>query len=455
MDDGEGIEPMFHRLGQRAIVVGAGVAGLAAGRALADYFDAVTVLERDALPDSPESRAGVPQDRHLHGLLASGQRAFEQLCPGFASDLIDGGAVVYRAGLDMRVDRPGFDPFPRRDLGWDSYAMSRPLVEACLRRRCEPLLELRQGCRVERILLSEDGQRVTGVVCSSQGGPTEFLPGELVIDASGRGALTLAALKESGSPLPEETRIEVDVGYATALFRVPERTAVDFLAAVTYPAPPHGNRGAMLLPIEGGRWIVSTGGRTTDKPPGDWDGFMNYLRGLRTQTIHDAVERAERIGSIVRFGFPESVWRHFERLSSMPRGLLPIGDAVCRFNPIYGQGMTVAALEACALSRGLAVAGRDVDPLASLRDRYLAELPALIESPWALSAILDLAYPETRGERPAGLAQTLQFGDALARLAARDADVHELMLRVQHLLAPRSALSDPALVRRVVAAMAA
>jgi 2-polyprenyl-6-methoxyphenol hydroxylase-like FAD-dependent oxidoreductase len=446
---------MFHRLGRRAIVVGAGVAGLSAGRALADHFDEVTVLERDELPPSAEPRAGVPQGRHLHGLLASGQRAFEQLFPGFASELVAGGAVVYRAGLDLRVDRPGFDPFPRRDLGWNSYAMSRPLIDACLMRRCESLLDLRQGCRVERVVLSEKEHRVTGVMCSSKGGRAEHLPADIVIDASGRGALTLAALEESGARPPEETSIEVDFGYATALFQIPERPQVDFIAAVMYPAAPLCSRGALLLPIEGGRWIVSTGGRGDDRAPGDWDGFMSYLRGLRTRTIHDAVEHAERIGPIVRFGFPASVWRHFERLSSMPRGLLPIGDAVCRFNPIYGQGMTVAAREACLLHRQLELAARDGDPLDSLRERYFAGLPALIEGPWALSAIPDLAYPETRGERPAGLAQTLQFGEALAKLAARDADVHELMLRVQHLLAPRSALLDPGLVRRVVAAMAA
>jgi 2-polyprenyl-6-methoxyphenol hydroxylase-like FAD-dependent oxidoreductase len=156
---------MSHRLGQRAIVVGAGVAGFSAGRALSDHFEHVTVLERDVLPTSLEARAGVPQGRHLHGLLASGQRALEHLFPGFSRDLVASGAVVYRAGLDMRVDRPGFDAFPRRDLGWDCYAMSRPLVDACLRRHCESHVELRQGCRVERILVSEAQLQVTGVEC--------------------------------------------------------------------------------------------------------------------------------------------------------------------------------------------------------------------------------------------------------------------------------------------------
>jgi 2-polyprenyl-6-methoxyphenol hydroxylase-like FAD-dependent oxidoreductase len=449
------IDQMSHRLGQRAIVVGAGVAGLCAARVLADHFQHVTVLERDVLPASPEPRAGVPQGRHLHGLLASGQRALEQLFPGFTRDLIAGGAVVYRAGLDLRVDRPGFDPYPRRDLGWDCYAMSRPLVDACLRRHCDARVELRQGCRVERVLISEADASVTGVSCVNEAGENQNLAAELVIDASGRGGLTLAALKDLQLPMPEETRIEVDLGYATALFRIPEPATVDFTATVTYPDPPRGDRGALLLPIEGGRWIVSAGGRGPNAAPADWDSFMSYVRGLRTTTIFDAIQRAERIGSIARFGFAASVWRHFERLSSMPRGLLPIGDAICRFNPIYGQGMTVAVREACSLQRQLRAVAGDSDPLDALSERYLAELPALIDGPWALSAIPDLAYPEVRGERPAGLVQTLQYAAAVARLAASDTDVHRLMLEVQHLLAPRSALLDPMLVRRVMASTAA
>jgi 2-polyprenyl-6-methoxyphenol hydroxylase-like FAD-dependent oxidoreductase len=446
---------MSHRLGQRAIVVGAGVAGFSAGRVLSDHFEHVLVLERDVFPASPEPRAGVPQGRHLHGLLASGQRALEHLFPGFTRDLIAGGAAVYRAGLDMHVDRPGFEPFPRRDLGWDCYAMSRPLVDACLRRHCESQVLLRQGCRVERIVVSEGDLQVAGVECVNEAGQLERLPAELVVDASGRGALTLAALKDHRLELPEETRIEVDLGYSTALFRVPEPVHVDFRAAVLYPDVPRSSRGGMLLPIEDNRWIVSIGGRGANSAPADWDGFMSFVRGLRTTALYDAIAPAERLGSIARFGFPASVWRHFECLSSMPRGLLPMGDAVCRFNPIYGHGMTVAARQACSLQRQLAAVVGDPDPLDALGERYLAELPSLIEDPWALSAIPDLAFPETRGQRPSGLAQTLQYGAAVAKLAVCDPGVHKLMLEVQHLLAPRSALVDPALVRRVMAAVAA
>jgi len=207
--------------------------------------------------------------------------------------------------------------------------------------------------------------------------------------------------------------------------------------------------------MEGKRWIVSVGGRNGDKPPGDWDGFLVYARGLRTPTIYNAVRHAERLGEIARFGFPASVWRHFERLESLPRGLLPFADVVCRFNPIYGQGMSVAAKEALLLHRLLGTLAAEHDPLARLARDFFAECKVLLEAPWAMAALPDFVFPETRGQRPADFESSLKFGIGLARLAAEDPAVHKLMIEVQHLLKPRSVYRDPELQRRVQEVMPA
>jgi 2-polyprenyl-6-methoxyphenol hydroxylase-like FAD-dependent oxidoreductase len=177
------------------------------------------------------------------------------------------------------------------------------------------------------------------------------------------------------------------------------------------------------------------------------------VKELRTPTIHDAIKHAKRLGDVARFGFPASVRRHFERLEGFPRGLLAVGDAFCRFNPVYGQGMTVAAQEASVLGRLLAARAAAPDPLAGLAQEFFAEAQALLETPWAV-ATFDFIFPQTSGERPADFESTLKFGLALTRLAARDPAVHKLTAEVQSLLKPRSVYRDPALLQRVLAVMA-
>ena len=444
---------MSQYLGRRALIIGAGMGGLSAALAVAPHFEEVILLERDAAAAPDAGRPGVPQGRHAHALLAAGERALSELCPGFASDLLAAGAVTYRAGLDVRLERPGYDPFPARDLGWVVYSLTRPLLEHTLRRRSVTgNVSTRAGCRVERILMADDGSRVSGVEYTDAGA-RQRLVGELVIDASGRGALSLAALQASGCPLPEETRIGVDMGYATACFELPDDVP-EWKGLMVFPSAPESSRGALLLPTEGRRWIVSLGGRHRDKPPGDGPGFMDFVRSLRTPTLQRALASARRLGDVHRFGFAESARRHFERIPRLPRGLLPFADAICRFNPVYGQGMAVAAREGSLLRGLLESAATRGEGLERVAAEFLAQVPPLLDSPWALAALPDLIYPDTRGERPPDLLQSLRFSAALTRLAAEDASVHKLTLEVQHLLQPRSALRSPELVARVSELMA-
>jgi 2-polyprenyl-6-methoxyphenol hydroxylase-like FAD-dependent oxidoreductase len=441
-------------IGRQAVVIGAGMAGLTAAGALADRFDQVVVLERDTLPSEPAYRAGTPQARHVHALLLSGQRALSELFPEFERDLAQAGAVPLRAGLDVRIERQGYHPFPQRDLGWISYAVSRPTIERAVRARVEGRANttLRQRCRVQEVLASPDGEAVTGVRYDNEDGASETIAADLVVDASGRGALTLALLQSIGRPLPEETKIGIDLGYATSVFAIPDDAPADWKGVMTFGQAPHDSRGGLMLPLEGNRWMATIGGRHGDVPSGDAEGFLSYARALRTPTIYNAINRARRLDGVARYGFPESVRRHFEGLDVFPRGLLPIGDAICRFNPVYGQGMSVAALEACLLRRLLERSG-DGDPIAGLAPAFFAEVQALIETPWSV-AVLDFVFPDTKGQRPADFETTLRFGIALTRLAAEDPAVHKLTAEVQNLLKPRSVYRDPKLVERVLAKMA-
>ncbi len=443
-------------IGKQAVVVGAGMGGLAAAGAIAENFEWVVVVERDVLPAEPMHRPGTPQARHVHAMLVSGQRALSVLFPGFEQDLVRAGAVPLIAGLDVRMERPGYNPFPRRDLGWCSYALSRPAIEHAVRRRVENLanITLRPRCRVHELLATPDGATVTGVRCENGDGLTEKLEADLVIDASGRGAPTLALLKSIGRPLPQETTIGVDFGYSTCVFAIPDDAPTDWKGVMTFGGQaPQSSRGALMLPLEGNRWMLGLGGRHGEEPPGDTEGFLAFAGELRTPTIYNAIRHAKPLGGIVRYGFPESVLRHFERLDAFPRGLLPIADAICRFNPVYGQGMSVAAQEACLLKGLLGKLAEEGDPIGALAPAFFAEVPALLDTPWSV-ATFDFVHPSTRGQRPGDFETRLKFGMALTQLAAEDPAVHRLTAEVQNLLKPRSVYrDDPALMQRVLAGM--
>jgi 2-polyprenyl-6-methoxyphenol hydroxylase-like FAD-dependent oxidoreductase len=224
--------------------------GLAAAGALADHFEQVVVLERDTLPSEPTHRAGTPQARHVHALLLSGQRALSELFPGFEQDLARAGAVRLQAGLDPRLEPPGYNPFPQRDLGWCGYAASRPTIERVVRRRVEGLanIMLRQRCRVTEVLPSPNGEAVTGVRCENGKGASETIAADLVVDASGRGAPTLALLQSIGRPLPEETTIGIDLSYSTCVFAVPDDAPTEWKGVITFAQAPHNRRGGILFP---------------------------------------------------------------------------------------------------------------------------------------------------------------------------------------------------------------
>jgi 2-polyprenyl-6-methoxyphenol hydroxylase-like FAD-dependent oxidoreductase len=439
------------KIGKQAVVIGAGMAGLAAAGAVADYFERVIVLERDRLPNQAVPRPGAPQSRQLHGLLPGGQRALTDLFPHFERELLDAGSVPLRMLGELRVEMPGVGPLPSRDFGWFFYGASRPLIELITRRQTERLsnLTVRSECQVLEITATPDGTMVTGVRYESADGRQAILVADLVVDASGRGAPTLALLRSSGQPVPDEIVIGIDLHYTTTTFVIPQDASTNWRGIATHPHAPERSRGGYMLPIEGNRWVLTLTGRLGERPPAEPDGFMDYARRLETQTIYNAIKHAERQGGFERYAYPASAWRRFDRMSSFPGGLVPIGDSICRFNPVYGQGMSVAAQEARLLNQLLKARATKADPLARLALAFFSESVPLVEAPWNMSAVPDLVYPETRGERPTDFESRLKYNDALIRTAMHDAAVHRLLAEVQQLLKPPSVLQDPAVDRLV------
>ena len=428
--------------------------GLAAAKAVAPYFNKVSVLDRDALPARSDVRPGTPQARHAHALLAGGSTALEALFPGIGSDLLKAGAIKARAGLAVRYEQPGFDPFPQRDLGFDTFCLSRPLLEHVCRQRLgqEPNIELRHRSRVTDVAPSTDPRDAVTVMFEDDGGTPRSVSADLVVDASGRAVPTTSLLDKLDAPELEVTEIGIDQAYATAVFEIPANVFRDWIGLAHFGAPPEQNYGGLIFPIEHERWIVSLGNLHGGALPGEIEGFKAFVKAFRMPTFFDAIKGARQVGEIARYSMPASVRRHFDRFERFPSAMIPLGDSVCRFNPVFGQGMSVAAQEAVVLNQLLESRCREASPLEGLAHDYLVRIQDLLEAPWAV-AQTDFIHPQTRGDRPPDFEKRLQYGAALTRLAAEDPETHRTLIEVRHLLKPQSALREPELAGRVAALM--
>jgi 2-polyprenyl-6-methoxyphenol hydroxylase-like FAD-dependent oxidoreductase len=442
------------KLGHRAVVIGAGMGGLSAAGALAKYFERVEILERDQLTGSAASRSGTAQDRHPHGLLAGGLRALDQIFPGYKRDLAAAGAVPVSFAREVQFERPDVGVLPKRDFGISVLCATRPLIELVLRQRAEAIanITLRPATRVTGIVPAAGGDGVRGVRFVNSSERSETLDADLVVDASGRGAPTLTLLDALGWDRPQMTEIGVDISYATAVVEIPPNATTEWKAVLTLPDPPYLALHAVLVPTEDGRWIIAIADHSATSWIETWDAFLQASRSLITPTVYNALRYAKPPVGIRHYRFPVSTWKHFERLPQLPRGVLPVADALCRFNPIHGQGMSSAAKQARLLEDVLHRAADKPDPIAAVQAGFMAEVASVLETPWTMSTSADLAFPQTRGERPDNFAEAREFEAALFRAAVADPVVHRAMIEVAHLLQPQSRLQEPDIMRRIEAA---
>jgi 2-polyprenyl-6-methoxyphenol hydroxylase-like FAD-dependent oxidoreductase len=442
---------MSNFLARRAVVIGGGIGGLSVAGALAGHFEQVDVLERDRLPASAESRTGTPQDQHPHLLLAGGLKALGEIFPGFERDLVEAGAVSVKVAQEVRLERPDVGALPSRNLGMAPLVCaSRPFIESALRRRVMALanVALRPKCRVTDIV--GHAGAVSGVRFTSAAEQSKTLDADLVVDASGRGALTLALLDTLGWEQPAVTEVGVDLAYASAVVTIPEY-APDCKVIATHANAPASALQAAMLPIEGNRWIVGIADRRGRERMETWDSFLDSLTRLVTPTLYNAVRHAEPAKDIRHYGVLISQWKHFERLSRLPRGILPIGDATCRFNPIHGQGMSSAAMQARLLKVVLDGAATKADPIAAAQAGFMADVESVLQTPWNMSTGADLAYPEIRGERPENFEEGRKFEQALFRAAVADPIVQQALMEVSQLLKPGDLLHEPHIMERIEA----
>ncbi|MDX3850129.1 FAD-dependent oxidoreductase [Streptomyces sp. AK02-01A] len=433
---------------QHAVVLGAGMAGLLAARVLADRYGLVTVIERDILPPSAGHRRGVSQGRHGHSLLARGIEVLEELFPGFSDEMtargglradLQGQTRWYNEGLLLR----------QAPIGLDALLGSRPLLESLVRDRLRAMDNIRftDGCEAVGLIAGQDGERVTGlrVVSGEPGSEERSVSADLVVDATGRGARGPVWLAELGYPVPERDSVRIGLRYATRHFRRrPEDVDGDLgvIVAVTDDI----RRGGVMLAQENDRWLVTVHGYLDEEPPLDLEGFRDFAARLAVPDIHEVIRDAEPIGEAVAFRFPAGTRHHYERLERFPEGYLVVGDAMCSFNPVYAQGMTVAALEAVLLRDCLR------DGTAKLAPRFFEQAARISDALWDVVVGGDLRYPEVEGPRTEQLEQVHAFMAQVHAAASRDPEVGRVVVRLISLLEGPEALMDPAFVQRVMAA---
>lgn len=423
----------------QAVVIGAGFAGLCAARVLADCFPRVLILERDSLPDGPRQRRGIPQGPHAHILFTSGCTVLEDLLPGYGDDLIAAGAIEQDFGRDWTLYRNGgyrAEPSSRIPV----YAASRPLFEHVLRRRVSALdpVELRSAHHVQEYVTAGSGSVVDGLRVRPDGGGEEIISAGIVVDATGRTSTTPLWLEKHGYTAPPKDEMNVDMTYCTGLIKRPPDDVR------TIRIDDSGDI-ASAFAVEDDRWQGGVAVRGSDQPPADPEELERYATDMPVPDVADVMAEHEWCDTDIElYPFPSNRRYRYEELDEFPRDLVVIGDAIASFNPIYGQGMTVAVFESLVLHDLL------TEPETSnLSLQFFQRVERIIDVPWFQALATDSRFPEGDAEPPAGVESYIEYMGQAVRTAHYDSQVAEAIMRVGQLEQPLSSLLRPAIFERV------
>ncbi|MFI6804693.1 FAD-dependent oxidoreductase [Streptomyces luteogriseus] len=434
--------------GSHCVVLGASIGGLFAARVLSDTFDRVTLIDRDELPETDENRRGVPQGRHAHAILPAGTQWLQEMFPGLLEDFEASGVPVVRQPTEMHFAPGGHllsqegryaDPIP-------TYQPSRPQLEGQVRDRLRglPNVEIFDQCEATGLLSTSDGRHVIGArVAHRESGAEQELAADLVVDATGRGGRTTRWLADLGYDQPREDRIAVDIKYVSRNLRVAPG-ALGRRKVVIVGACPGRPTGATFLQHGEDHWMLTLIGYAGHHPPIDPSGFLDFAKPIVPPDVFEALCAAEPLDDPVAHRYPASVRRRYERLERFPDGLFVFGDALCSFNPVYGQGMSAATLQAGALKEALAQ-GMD-----QLPRRFFKTAARRIEVAWQMAVGSDLALPEVAGPRPLPVRITNAYFGWLMSAAERDSALTQEFVKVSSLLSPPTILLRPATIGRVV-----
>ncbi|MGZ5395132.1 MAG: FAD-dependent oxidoreductase [Mycobacterium sp.] len=427
---------------KHATVIGASLGGLCAARVLSEVSERVTVYERDELPDCPVNRTAVPQGRHVHLLMARGAQEFESLFPGLLEDMVADGVPI----LENRPDCIHFGAAGhvlgtahRLQDEFTAYVPSRPQLEWQIRRRVLAIenIEIIRAGVTEPSYDTAQG-RVTGVLLDSG----DAVPADFVVDATGRGTRLPAWLNKWGYERPREETVDVGIAYASHQFHVPEGLLAEkVVVAGASRAQPVGI--GMLL-YEDGNWNVTTFGIAKVEPPQTVAQILDLADDILPAHVSAALRQGTPLGEMAFHKYPTSRWRRYDNLERFPAGIFPFGDAVVSFNPTFGQGMTMTAIQAANLRAVIESGEPDIAP-------HLAKATAKTTWPvWVMTAIGDLALHNATGESKWWYKPVGGLFDQFLGAAETDPVLAEWFLRRFSLLDSLYMVPSPRLVGRTI-----
>ena len=441
----------MNQRGSQAVVLGASMGGLLAARVLADFYGRVTVVERDILPANPLNRRGVPQGRLIHALAARGTQVLDELFPGFIDELKAAGADIWDDGdLSKFWVSIGGHQTPRSGRAPNPAVLmfpSRPLLESTVRRRVKAIANVRfLECHdVVGLTATPARDRVTGArVVDRVVDRPRTLPADLVVDATGRGSRTPVFLEELGYDRPPVDELTVQLAYACQRLRIAPGAIREHMIAL-FPEPGR-TKMCGLIRNENDSWMFAVGAMAGAQPPGGTAEMLEFAADLLPPHVLEALRSAEPLGAVVHHRVPSNRWRRYDKLRRTPDGLLVVGDAVASFNPIYGQGMTVAAIEATVLRDCLRGGDR------GLPRRFFRASARKVRVAWQTAVGSDLALPEVDGPRPLSMRVSNAFLERVLTAAEVDAVVAGQFLRVTGMVDAPTSLLRPAILFRIMRA---
>ncbi|WP_051317333.1 FAD-dependent oxidoreductase [Ectobacillus panaciterrae] len=434
---------------KQAVVIGGSIAGKLAARVLSDFFEEVLVFDADKKQTDTNPRKRVPQGYHSHALLKAGEIALQDLFPGFIEEMVAAGSVKLDFIKDVKWAHYGGWK-NRFTSGYHIIQQSRPFLERHIQKRIDPIsnIYIHEEMNVKELLVTEDKTCVKGILAVNKHTQVEQeVYADLVIDASGFGSPAVKWLEQLSYYVPIES-VPINLFYASQMYQLSSAEKPEWKTLLMNPMLPESPRGGAVLTLEGQTYCVTVSGYMGEKAPENEEEFLSYTKQLPYPDIYEFIQQAEPISDIKIHRIPSQVRRQYEKMDRMPQAFLAIGDAYCRFDPVFGQGMTVAALEAQVLRQCLAEIQQTAN--IDLEKQYFSRCKRIIDTAWDMTITELYRHPQVVGRRPLGSSFKQWLSKGVFETSASNPKVYRKLVDVMHLMQGAMTLAAPSVLYEII-----